>query len=91
MFMLLEEIAMSRIVIVKAGGGKRKADSGTASVGEKRVRDAESGKLVTVRTLDGQSKTFGEDLTYVFTRNVAKARRENKQVTGVADRVPAKA
>ena len=57
---------------------------------EKRVRDTATGKFHVMRTLDGQSKTFSSDLTYVFTRNVAKARRENKQVTGATDRVPAK-
>lgn len=82
---------MSKVVIVKAGGKNSKAVTSSASVGEKRVRDVVSGKFVTVRTLDGHSKTFGKDLTYVFTRNVAKARRENKQVTGTPDRVPAKA
>ena len=82
---------MSKVVIVKAAVKHGTASPGSASVGAKRVRDAASGKLVTIRTLDGQSDTFGRDLTYVFTRNVAKARRENKQVTGALDRVPAKA
>ena len=54
------------------------------------MRDA-AGQFRTVRTLDGQSKTFASDLTYVFARNVARARRENKQVTGTLDRLPAKA
>lgn len=35
--------------------------------------------------------TFGRDLTYVFKRNVRKARQENKRVTGELDRAPAKA
>ena len=57
---------------------------------QKRVRDASSGQFLTVRTIDGQSKTLGRDLDYVFSKNVAKARRDNKAVTGVADRAPAK-
>ncbi|OYW46428.1 MAG: hypothetical protein B7Z08_01015 [Sphingomonadales bacterium 32-68-7] len=81
---------MSKVVVIKSAGTKRKDAPKSAAVGEKRVRDASSGKLLTVRTLDGKSATFGRDLTYVFTKNVSKARRENKQVTGTPDRVPAK-
>jgi hypothetical protein len=43
-----------------------------------------------VLTLDANSKTFDLDLQYVFQRNVAKARRENRKVTGRSDRAPAK-
>lgn len=57
------------------------------SVAEKRVRD-EHGKVSVIRTIDASSKTFSDDLTYVFKRNVAKARRENKRVVGVSDLVP---
>jgi hypothetical protein len=79
---------MAKVIVTKLGvtggrGGK------SASVGEKRVRDGD-GKLQTLRTLDGHSETFSHDLTYVFARNVAKARRDNKKITGVTDRVPAK-
>ena len=82
---------MAKVIVLKLAGAKRrKAAAKSASVGEKRVRDA-AGQFRTVRTLDGQSKTFASDLTYVFARNVARARRENKQVTGTLDRLPAKA
>lgn len=75
---------MAKVVVKKfANPGRRN----TVAVTEKRVRDTD-GKLLTVRTLDGHSKTFTTDLTYVFSRNVAKARRENKLVTGTTDRVP---
>ena len=80
---------MAKVVVAKFKAGKTKAPVKTAVV-EKRVRDA-SGKMQTVRTIDGHSESFANDLTYVFSRNVAKARRENKAVTGAADRVPAKA
>ena len=80
---------MPKVVVVKLRGTRKHSSEKSAGT-EKRVRDA-SGKVRVIRTLDGKSKTFGKDLTYVFGRNVAKARRENKQVTGVADRVPAKA
>jgi hypothetical protein len=57
---------------------------GETSVTEKRVRDT-AGQLKTLRTLDVGSRTFGADLQYVFGRNVAKARRDNKRVIGAAD------
>jgi len=80
---------MSKVVVAKIAGKKIGTGKNASSVTEKRVRD-DAGNLLTIRTLDGRSKTFANDLTYVFTRNVAKARRENKQVTGATDRVPAK-
>jgi hypothetical protein len=43
-----------------------------------------------LRTLNANSESFGSDFTYVFGRNVAKARRENKRVTGRTDVVPVK-
>jgi hypothetical protein len=55
-----------------------------APVAEKRVRDP-SGRVRTVRTIDVGSATFGEDLRYVFGKNVAKARRDNKRVADVTD------
>ncbi|WP_420384348.1 hypothetical protein [Novosphingobium sp.] len=81
---------MSKVIITKLPGAKVVKDTKARSVTEKRVRSAETGQIVTVRTLDGGSKTFSSDLTYVFTRNVAKARRDNKKVSGVTDRAPIK-
>ncbi len=60
-----------------------------ASVIEKRVRLAD-GRITTIRKVDAASPTFGEDMLYVFCKNVEAARRENKRVTGVADFVPGK-
>jgi hypothetical protein len=37
--------------------------------------------------LDAHSPTFDRDLQYVFAKNVAKARRENKRLLGSADGV----
>lgn len=54
------------------------------SVREKILRDPE-GRAVRVLTLDANSPTFTDDLTVVFRRNVAKARRENKRLFGSAD------
>jgi hypothetical protein len=57
---------------------------GKTAVSEKRVRTDE-GQVKTLRTLDVRSRTFGADLQYVFGKNVAKARRDNKRVIGAAD------
>ncbi|HVT23499.1 MAG TPA: hypothetical protein VHD95_02640 [Rhizomicrobium sp.] len=56
---------------------------GRASVKRKRVRDA-SGKLTTVLAIDANSPTFESDLTYVFRKNVAAARRKNKKLRRAA-------
>jgi hypothetical protein len=60
-----------------------------ARLPSKRV-PGDDGRLTTLHVLDADSTTFGEDLRYVFKRSVAKARRENKRITGVTDFVPAK-
>ena len=74
-------------IVVKSAGPKAKSTGGrNSAVVEKRVRDAE-GNVKTLRTLDAGSATFGNDLLYVFEKNVAKARRDNKRVTGATDSV----
>ncbi|MBB4859525.1 hypothetical protein HNO88_002854 [Novosphingobium chloroacetimidivorans] len=75
-------------VVVRKFGRLNTGQSGTVT--QKRVWDAGSGQFTTVRTIDAQSKTLSEDLNYVFSKNVAKARRENKAVAGVLDRAPTK-
>lgn len=72
---------MAKIVIAKLNPKKR---SKPASVSEKRIRDGD-GQVKTLRTIDIGSSSFGEDLKYVFGRNVAKARRDNKRITGRTD------
>ena len=59
------------------------------SVVKKRIPNA-AGGWKTVHTLDANSSSFNEDLRYVFKKNVAKARRENKRVVGSADNAPRK-
>ncbi len=59
------------------------------SVKLKRFRGSD-GKIHSIRTIDAGSKTLDLDLTYVFGKNVAAARRENKRVTGSVDFEPAK-
>jgi hypothetical protein len=61
-----------------------------SSVREKTLRDSE-GRAVRVLTIDANSPTFSDDLTVVFRRNVAKARRENKKLFGSADGLRPKA
>lgn len=79
---------MAKVVIASLN---RKPRTGRQAlkVAVKRVRDPQ-GQLKTVRTLDADSQSFGEELLFVFGKNVAKARRDNKKVTGVTDLVPAK-
>jgi hypothetical protein len=53
----------------------------------KRVRD-QKGAVTVLRTLDADSSTLSEDITEVFAKNVAKARRENKKLFGTLGHVP---
>lgn len=77
---------MARVVIksLKSGTKSKGVRRIGTSVKEKRVRDT-AGRVKTLRTLDTSSRTFGADLHYVFGRNVAKARRDNKRATGSTD------
>jgi hypothetical protein len=43
------------------------------------------GRRVRVPSADINSPTFDDDLTYVFQRNIARARRENKKLFGSAN------
>jgi hypothetical protein len=71
--------------LTKPGSAKAAA----RGVGKKRVATADGG-WETVWTVDAHSPTLDDDLLYVFRRNVAKARRENKRLLGVTDFVPPK-
>jgi hypothetical protein len=77
-------------IIVKKIAGKKSKKSGSTSVALKRVYNP-NGQLVRILSVDANSPTFGDDLGAVFTRNVAKARRENKKKFGSPDRVAQKA
>jgi hypothetical protein len=74
-------------VVVASLKSKPNGRRDTASVTEKRVRDTE-GQVRMLRILDAGSLTFGKDLQYVFGKNVAKARRDNKRAIGASDVVP---
>jgi hypothetical protein len=83
----MRELAKRMTKIVLGFKSKSKSGSrGKTSVTEKRVRNTD-GQVKTLRTLDAGSTTFGSDLQYVFSRNVAKARRDNKRATGAPDGV----
>ena len=48
------------------------------------------GVIVRVVPIDPQSPTFEDELTEVFQRNIARARRENKKLFGSPDGLPAR-
>jgi ribosomal protein L4 len=60
-------------------GAAKHAKSG--SIVRKRVVKSD-GRRVTVVKIDADSETFTDDLTYVFEKNVAKARRQNNKLLG---------
>jgi hypothetical protein len=53
----------------------------STSVVTRRLK-AENGEIKTLRTLNIGSKTFGNDLRYIFGKNVIKARQDNKRQAG---------
>jgi len=71
---------MTDITITKVTGANR-AGKKPKGVTSRRVTAA-NGEKVTIRAIDANSPTFGEDLLYVFSKNVEAARRENKRVLG---------
>lgn len=54
---------------------------------KRRIVDKD-GRHRTVPAVELQSPTFADDLLALFTRNVERARRENKRILGVRDRAP---
>jgi hypothetical protein len=80
---------MVDIVVTELNRGRTGRRKKSGSVREKRMRTSE-GKSVRVLTLDANSTTLIDDLTTVFERNVARARRENRQLLGSADGLRAK-
>lgn len=81
-------MAKVEITSFKANTASKIGEKGT-SVTKKFVRDA-AGKRFVVRTIDMGSDTLTADLTYVFGRNVAKARKENKLSPDLREIEPAK-
>jgi hypothetical protein len=69
------DLVIEHLKKARTRGRKRPA------VREKHLRDS-GGRSVRVLALDANSATFSDDLTAVFERNVARARRENKKLLG---------
>jgi hypothetical protein len=80
---------MPRIIVRKLNG-KAGAGHARSSVVSKSVHKP-GGERIKILSVDANSPTFGNDLTIVFERNVAKARRANKKKFGSPDRVTQKA
>lgn len=80
---------MSKIVYKRTKAGRRLAKSAVRSMSKKRIANT-AGRWTTVVTLDANSSNFDDTLGYVFSKNVAKARRENKRLLGTADVAPRK-
>jgi hypothetical protein len=76
-------------VVFKSLKTGRLSKAAARAIGKKRVATPDGG-WKTVRTLDINSPNFDEAFLHVFRSNVAKARRENKRLLGVADFVPSK-
>ncbi len=74
---------MSKVIVTDLGS-KAGAHNKKRAVRTRTVHDSD-GRVRKVMSLDLNSATFDDDLTYVFERNVAKARRENKKLLGSAD------
>lgn len=64
--------------------GPMRAGKKPKGVTIRRVLDS-TGKMVSIRAVNAHSPTFGQDLLYVFSKNVEAARRENKRLLGSAD------
>jgi hypothetical protein len=79
---------VAKVVIKRLKTG-RVVGAAARTVGKKRVAKTDGG-WKTVRTLDANSAVFDQGLRYIFAKNVAKARRENKRIVGLADIAPPK-
>ena len=79
---------MTRIIVRKLNG-KGGTPHAQSSVVSKSVHKP-SGERTRILSVDANSPTFGSDLSIIFERNVAKARRANKKKFGSPDRVAQK-
>jgi hypothetical protein len=51
----------------------------------KKGMSVSEGTLIPTFTVSANSRTFSSDLRHAFEKSVAKARKENKEILGVAD------
>jgi hypothetical protein len=77
---------MTKVIYAPLNEGK----PSPGAVKTKKVKTPD-GQVITVHTVNADSRTFSTDLTYVFEKNVAKAKRENKRIMKSAGRCPGKA
>ncbi len=75
---------MVNVIVRKLRSKKAPRNRAPANVKKRRVR-VPGGGSVRVFALDANSPTFDNDLTYVYSANVADARRENTKLFGSAD------
>jgi hypothetical protein len=80
---------MTRVIVRKLNG-KGILRHARSSVVSKNVHKP-SGERIRILSVDANSPTFGNDLSIIFERNVAKARRANKKKFGSPDRATQKA
>lgn len=69
------------VKIVVAELNPPKANRAKPAVRITRVRD-QDGHMTTVRSIQADSESFGQDFRHVFARNVERVRRQNKKVAG---------
>jgi hypothetical protein len=74
---------MTKVVIADLGNTTDPRGKKTAV--RKRRNRGSDGRVRQIMILDLTSVTFDDDLTYIFERNVAKARQENRKLLGSAD------
>lgn len=73
-----------KVVVRKLDQHSQPGKRNPSTVTQPRVRGP-SGEMKTIQIVDARSDTFGTDFLWVFRQNVAKARTENKRLTGFAD------
>lgn len=78
---------MVKVVFADPNPKKPAGRNRSGGVVVKRTRDG-NGNLIHLRTVDAASATLSEDITEVFAKNVAKARRENRKLLGTSDYAP---
>jgi hypothetical protein len=71
--------------VAKTAGKTMRTKGVQGTVSEERLLRPD-GRRGRVLTLDANSATFASDLTLIFEKNVARARREHKKQPGSADR-----
>lgn len=77
---------MTKVVFASlkpSGSGKP-----SSAVTTKRIKIPD-GVSVIVHTVDADAESFANDMSYVFRKNVARARRQNRQLRDPGRRVPA--